>query len=845
MKKLLFILIFTSSCFGVDTVINSFSAGELSPFLEGRTDVQKYFSGCRTLENFIVLTHGGATKRPGTYYIATTKNSQKVRLVPFEYSTDQAYILEFGEQYIRFYMNGGQILSGSVPYEISTPYYASALSKLQFAQSADTLYVVEANYPPYKLTRAGHTDWTIAKIEFQRGPFLDRNIYEANTVTTTGDINTVGATVDLGASTSLWDVNHIGALWQIVHTVPSVVVEGTFTADGNSETVNVQLNQKYTWTTHGTWTGMMFLEKTYDNGINWLQVKSFDNKGESNILFNETETVTDAVYRVRMDNYVSGSGQYSLVVNTYEMEGVVEITAFTDSNQVTGIVKNALGGGAATKNWAEGAWSKKNGYPAAITFYEERFVLAGTRNNPQTLWFSVTNDWRNFLAGTNADSSLSYTIASDQMNVIRWLASQNALLVGTAGGEWKITLPTEDNASPACHRQSCYGSAALQPAIVNNVILYVQKQTRKVRELAYSFQDDSWVSPDLTILSEHITGRGISQIAFQKTPDPILWCVVDGNLANMTYNREQEVVAWQRQTFAGTVESIAVIPGVSEDEVWLEIKRRIDNSDKRYIERFMPRSWSDQKDIFFVDCGLSFDGGAVKTITNISKAALAIVTCASHGFSDGQQIRITGVSGMTQVNDKVFTVHNPSTNSFSLRDKTDTTDITSTAFSTYVSGGQVERVENHFTTLSHLEGQTVSITGDGGYYGTSKVAGGTITLDDFYNKVSAGLNYTAKLLPMKLEIPGSMTQTRTKKIEAVTIRFYKTLACKVGNSWTSWDNVVFRDMDSPLDSATPLFTGDKRILFSGGYSTIGNIYIQQDLPVPVTILCLYPELEIN
>jgi hypothetical protein len=200
---------------------------------------------------------------------------------------------------------------------------------------------------------------------------------------------------------------------------------------------------------------------------------------------------------------------------------------------------------------------------------------------------------------------------------------------------------------------------------------------------------------------------------------------------------------------------------------------------------------------------------------------------------------------MTEVNNKVYTVHAPATNTFQLRDKTDTATITSAAFTAYISGGQVERVENTFTTLGHLEGQTVSIIADGGYYGTKTVTAGTITLDDYYNVVHAGLNYMAKLLPERLEIAGQGTEGRIKRITSITLRFYKTLACAAGASWNSYENVVFRDADTPLEQATALFTGDKQLPFTGDYETAGNIYIQDRLPMPCTVLCVIPEWEIG
>lgn len=848
-KKLLIILLLCSTCLGLTSTINSFNAGELSPYLDGRTDIAKYYSGCRTLDNFLILTYGGATKRPGTKYIATT--SGEVRLVPFEFSTEQAYILEFGDEYLKFYKNGGQILSGSSAYSISTTYDTNTINlmDLQFVQSADTMYIVHSDYMPRKLTRTSHTDWTITDANFERGPFLDENKTDT-TITVTGS-TTIGSTVTLDSSTDIWDVNHVGALWQISHTIEANSAEGSFTSDGNSISIPVYIGQKYDFSTHGIWIGTITLQRSYDGGTVWKDVLPVHYEGDGNIQYSESEQVEDAIYRLTMD-WTSGTCNYSLIARSYDLDGVVKITAFTDGNTVTGTVRNTLGGTAATKVWAEGAWSTHNGFPAAVAIYEERMVYAGTKNNPQTIWFSQTDDWENFRAGTLDADSFNITIASDQVNVIRWMVNQSALMVGTSGGEWKISSSANNEAITPANRtakqQSSYGSVAIQPALMSNTVLFVQRQAKKVRELTYSFELDAWVAPDLTVLSDHITGNGIIQVAFQKTPDPMLWCVTsDGYLANMTYNREQDVVAWQKETFGDdTVKSAAVIPGTGEDEIWVVIERNINGSEVEYIEQFQPRNWgTDANDIFYVDSGLTYDGGATKTITAISKASPAIVIAAAHGFTDGEQVRISGVVGMTQVNNKVFTVDDATTNTFTLRDKTNTVDINSIGFSTYLSGGSVIVVENAFTGLDHLEGRTVQVIGDGGYIGTETVSGGAITLDDYYNVVHAGLGYTAKLLPERLEIAGQGTESRTKRITAATIRFYQSLGCDVGTSWTQYESLVFRDASDPLEKAVPLFNGDKKIDLEDDYGMSKDIYLQSRLPLPCNILFISPEWEIG
>jgi hypothetical protein len=153
----------------------NFTAGELSPRLDGRTDLQKYFQGCKTLQNMVVHPHGGATRRPGTKFIAETKSNGEARLIPFEFSTTQTYVLEFGNTYMRVYKDGGQVLNSGTVVEISTPYSAAEANELKFTQSADVLYIVHPSHQPRKLSRSSHTSWSLSLYAPTNNPFGSSN----------------------------------------------------------------------------------------------------------------------------------------------------------------------------------------------------------------------------------------------------------------------------------------------------------------------------------------------------------------------------------------------------------------------------------------------------------------------------------------------------------------------------------------------------------------------------------------------------------------------------------------------------------------------------------------------
>src|SRR6056300_1901271 len=474
--------------------VPSFTAGQLSPRMEGRSDFQKYFSAGTKVNNFIVQPHGPVARRPGSYFVSEVKDSSKdTRLIPFSFSTTQTYILEFGDQYIRFYKDSGQITSGGSAYEISSPYLEAELFDIKFAQSADVMYICHPNHPVQKLSRTGHTSWTLADVEFQNGPFMDHNI-ETTTITTSH--TAVGATATLTLSS----------------------------------TTGVNSNQ------------------------GWLS--------------------TDVGRLVHMK------------------DGHLKITGYTSSTQVTATVEVAISSGSATTDFALGSFSDTTGYPSCVTFFEQRLVFAATLSQPQTLFFSKSGDYENMddnYHGTVVDDdAIIYTIASNQVNAIRFMTATRTLIIGTAGGEFAVSGGGTDIAITPTNilikKQSNHGAANVDAIAVGNATLFLQRAKREIRELAYNFDVDGYIAPDMTILAEHISEGGLTQMAYQQEPNQVIYAVRgDGELIGLTYQREQQVTAWHRHIFGGAFgsgkavcESVAVLPtDSSEYQVWVIVKRTI------------------------------------------------------------------------------------------------------------------------------------------------------------------------------------------------------------------------------------------------------------------------------
>ena len=692
------------------------------------------------------------------------------------------------------YKDKGIILDGGDPVEISTPYLEDDLFELQVTQSADTMYIVHSSYKPQKLERTSHVDWTLSDIDFTDGPF------EKSQTTTAISPSGVSGSITLTSTDDIFLETDIDRLIRL-------------------ESVGVD-----EWVTATEYAVDDYV--TYD-GEDFVCIKTVPAGGKP---------TTNELYWKQ----TGAAGWYW-----------GKITAFTSTKEVTVTIGgDALPNTTAIVNYCLGTWCSVNGYPSCIDFYEERLFEAGSKAYPQTIWSSKPGDYENMSTGTH-DDALVYTLAAKGVNPIQWIVPQNVLLIGTKGGEWRMSSSsTEDPISMSnvqVKRQSTWGSKNLQALLINDVVLFVQRAGTKVRELSYSFEKDGYVAPNLTILAEHITKGGIVDMAYQQEPSALVWCIrADGYLLGMTYERTQDVVGWHPHfTYNGDdlFESVAVINDTPEDQVWVAVNRTIEGETRRYIEYFKPWAWGDDtKDCFFVDSGLTSDGGDAVNISGATKANPVVITAS--GFSDGDHVKILSVEGMTELNENVYVVANAGAHTFELNDD-DGNNIDGTGFTTYISGGTAQKVAKTYSGLDHLEGRTVEVLADGSTQPDCKVSGGEITISNYANKVHAGLGYTAKLQPMNLEAGQheGTAQGKVKKISKCTVRLQDTMACKMGTCEDDLEDVLFRSDSDPADAPVPLFTGDKLInAFPGGFNTGGDVLIVSDVALPLTVVAIMPEL---
>lgn len=725
--------------------ITAFNAGELSPALDGRTEFAKYGSGCRTLQNFIPTVQGPIEQRPGFRFVAEVKSSAtRAWLARFEFNVDNAYVLEFGNLYVRFYALHGRLESPPLtPVEVVTPYTSASLfnadgtCKMRVAQSGDFLYLFHPDYEPRILKRTSPTTFTIETYRPTGGPFKDLNI----TTTTVYASAETGAGISLTASTGIFQPGHVGSLFLLeaksTNSITAWEVGKAITV-GMRRRVSNRVYEALNSATTGTATPVHTTGALFDGdgGVQWQ--------------------FRDAGF------------------------GYARITSYTSSTLVNADViqrlpADVVSSGNASTRWAHGAWSSVEGWPTNVAFFRERLVAA--RRNE--VWMSVASDFTDFSdRGPNgditADQAVALVVASGEINDIQWLMPTSDLLAGTAGGEFSIgELSNGDPIGPSNVRvrlQSRYGSRAMAPVQAGSAVIFVQRAGTKVREITYDFASDGYQSTDRTALSDHITRGGITDMEFAQEPYSVVWAVrADGKLLGFTWNAEQNVWAWHPHVLGGgrLVEAVTSIPSPDgrSNELWIISSGIVNGTMRRYVE-YLEAGWQDdqpQSAAFYVDCGLSYNGAPATTISN----------------------------------------------------------------------------------LGHLEGETVKVLADGSPHPDRVVTGGQITLQRSASVVHAGLGMSAKVCPMRIEAGSAngTAQGKTKRMHRVIFRFRNTSSGKYGPAEDQLDEFTFRNASDPMDQPVPAFTGDKVVSWSGGYESDGLIWYVNELPLPSTLVAIYPQIQ--
>jgi hypothetical protein len=592
------------------TIQNSFNAGELSALLLGRQDIEKYASGLYVCLNAVPLAQGAWTRRPGTAYLHQTKYHNRVsRVLPFQYSVTQTYILEFGHQYIRFFTSHGILCNTSQSITSISKANPGVVGKVAHGYSnGDRLYLSSI----VGMTQLANREVVVANKTNDTFELTDS---DGNNIDTTGyDTFTSGSMAKIFEVATTYEEEDIADI-RITQSADTL-----FIMHPDFPPKKLVRASALSWAL----SNILFTDGPYDS-----------ENTTSTTLTPSAATGTGVTLTASAATGINGDTGFQstdvgrlIRIKQGSVWGYVEITGWTSTTVVTVTVLSTLTDTTAKATWRMGVYSGTTGYPRCGTFFEDRLWFAGAAGYPQRLDGSKTGVYTNFSPsatdGTVADNNaVSFTMNADDVNAIRWLApGEKGLLAGTSRGEWHIRpsalneamKPSNISGKPSTR----HGSSTAAPISAGKAVLFLQRAGRKVREMAYVFEVDGFKSPDMTMLAEHITRPSIEEMAYQEQPQAVLWAArSDGVLLGFTYERDQNVTAWHRHELGGqsdsageeipVVESVAVVPtpDASRDELYCIVQRYINGGTKRYIE-YMSKIWEvedEQEDAFHVDCG--------------------------------------------------------------------------------------------------------------------------------------------------------------------------------------------------------------------------------------------------
>jgi len=596
-------------------ILTSFNSGELSPLLDGRVDQDKYFTGCKTLTNFIPTVQGPARRRGGTRYVGSAKfGAKRAWLADFVFSAGQAYVLEFGDLYLRFWTNRGQLLDGGgAPYEIATPYpeadliTAEGTFALRTLQSSDVMWIVhaEGKYPPYRLSRRGATNWTLAPEEFTDGPFRDVNTDSTLTMQASG----VTGSVTITASSALFKPGHVGSLLMLNSFNPSTV------------------------SPYQTYKTVAVGDRVRNAGNVYEAQNAFTYApGDQTQRYVPTHTDGDAfdgavTWRYLHSGY--GWGKITSVSND----------GLTCQLDVTSRLPNEVVS-ASTRRWAFSEFSSVYGWPTGIAFFKERLTYTRGKQVFHSIVGAFTSFARKDAGSVTSETAMALSLAADKLDNIRWLAQSRTLVIGSARAELALGEQTTQQVYSATNVQNVpqteYGSRLLRPLRVGESVLFVERAGHRIRDMKFDFTIDRYKAEDITVLSEHIFDgsevlgdteqeqRDIVDWAYQQQRDSLVWCVLsDGTLASLVFNRERGVIAWTPHYLGGdaVVEAVQSIPSPDgrTDDAWFIVRRTVNGQPQRSVEyltdyRLVKKGAAEA---VHVDCSVTYRGAATNVITGL------------------------------------------------------------------------------------------------------------------------------------------------------------------------------------------------------------------------------------
>lgn len=811
----------------IRTLQRSFAGGEVSPEMFGRIDDVKYQAGAAIMRNFIAKPQGPAENRAGFAFVNEVKDSSKsTRLIPFTFNTTQTMVIEVGAGYFRFHTQGGTLLAGSpAAYDSGTAYVIGDL----VSSSGTNYYCIQAGTG--QTPASSPTYWyPLPSTSYEiPNPYAEADLFDIHYVQS-ADILTL-----VHPNYPPKELRRLGATkWTLADTVFSAPVSAP---TGVSAVASGHTTAKYNY---------YYVVTSIASDLVSESAQSSQATANGNLL--ETGGIVTISWSA-----ASGATRY----NVYKLQG--GIYGYIGQTAGTSIIDDNISPDMSVAPPSyDSVFASSGNYPGAVSYFEQRRVFAGTINDPQTIWMtkSGTESNMSYSLPIKDDDRIKFRVAAREANTIRHIVPLTQLLLLTSSAEWRVTSVNSDAITPttiSVRPQSYVGASNVQPVIINNTMIYGASRGGHVRECGYSWQANGFITGDMSIRSAHLFDNyDLVDMAYSKAPTPLIWMVsTSGKLLGLTYVPEQSIGAWHQHDTDGSFESCTVVAEGKEDVLYVVVKRTIDGTEKRYIERLQTRQYSDQRYAFFVDSGSTYDG------TNTSSVTMTVTGGTTWGPSE--ELTLTSSSakfsypGTSDVNDAVVYTDTDGT-VYRFR-------ITSTT-STTVAKGRVDKVipvalrgvavtnwsfaRNSISGLSWLEGKTVNILADGAVHPQRVVTSGTISLDRASTIVNVGLPIQADLqtLPVAMQIDAGFGQGRMKNVNKAWLRVYQSSGIFVGPDENHLVEAKQRTTE-PYGTAPALKSQEIMVMTTPSWADAGQVYIRQSDPLPLTIVGLTLEIAVG
>lgn len=811
----------------------SLAGGELGPSLYARVDTIKYQTGLRTCRNWLILKEGGASNRPGTEYVCEVKDSsKKIVKIPFIFNDDQTYVLEFGNLYMRVIRNGVQLTVTGSAWSALTNYVVGDV----VAVAGTNYYCILAhiNHTPPNATYWYAMTGSIYEIPT---PYVEADLpalkynQSADVITLTHKSYAVRELARTGHTT--WTLSLVTfAPAQVAPTSPSNNGGGAGSA--------------------ASWV------------ITALNSESFEESLQSSATTSAAAPTSGSPITVSWTG-ASGAGQYNIYKLTngvYGFIGVAIGTSFVDN----GIEADATD----TPPTARNPFASSGDYPATSAYVQERLTFGDNTNDPEKVWMGKSANFKNFTTSTplQDDDAVTFNLAGTRVNEVRHIIDFQQMLVFTSGSIKSIEGDSAGIIRPGQvnpKTRAVRGASIVTPIIVGTSIVYVQARGAVIRDLLID-AIRGYTESDLTIFASHLfKGYTIIDMAYQENPNSIIWVIREKvstgvrSLIGLTYVKEHQVWAWHRHDSDGQPERVCVVPEGDEDFLYLTVKRTINSSTKRYIERMASRQIDDVIDNIFMDCSLSFDGrntDGTKTMTlsgsgwTYTDTLTLTSNSAYFVIGDiGNEIQLTGSDG-TLIRCTI-TAYTSSTVVSVRPNKTVPVSMQAVAISDWA------KAVDTLSGLSHLEGKELAVFADrfvvaspnNSSYETVTVTAGVATLERPYVVIHAGLPFISDLETLDIDTVNGQTMVDKKKlIGKVVMQVEDTRGLFVGNEPPSDDDtdplenlneVKLRDAEG-YDEAVDLVTGPIDVVIATDWNSNGRVFIRQVDPIPASVLSITP-----